>query len=252
MQVIRELSDLRAWRKAVCGAVALVPTMGYLHQGHEALLKHAKSSGNRVVMSLFVNPTQFNQPEDFASYPRDIERDMAIADACGVDAVWLPSTELMYRDHQAWHVTHEQFDADREGFYRPGHFQGVATVVMKLLNQVGPDCLVMGEKDFQQCDWIRQMVNDFFMPVRVDQVPTVREASGLAMSSRNVRLSASGREKAALIYEVMTQVKCIDEAKNLLHQHGFKVEYFEEVDARRFVAAWLEGVRLIDTVALEA
>lgn len=251
MNVFHELEALRQWRASLTGTVALVPTMGFLHAGHEALLEAAKNHADHVVMSIFVNPKQFNEATDYNLYPRDDGRDLSIAKKYELDAVWQPSNQLMYARGDHWTVMHDDFELMGEGRYRPGHFQGVATVVMKLIQQTGPNYLFLGEKDFQQYQWIKSMVLDFFIPTEVIQIATVRVPSGLALSSRNARLSESDRVKAAMLYQVLSSSICLKTGRSQLEEAGFEVEYLEEVDGRRFVAAWLGGVRLIDTIQKE-
>ena len=200
MKVLSDLRALHQWRALLQGTVALVPTMGFLHEGHEALLQEAKAHADHVIMSIFVNQKQFNDTRDYDLYPRDYQRDLSIAKSHEIAAVWQPSHELMYPDGDHWTMIHQHFEFTGEGRYRPGHFQGVTTVVMKLIQQISPDYLLLGEKDFQQYQWIKRMVSDFFIPVEVIKVATVRESSGLALSSRNARLSASDRRKAAMLY----------------------------------------------------
>lgn len=202
MQVITTKSALResvrGWR-AAGASVALVPTMGYLHAGHMALVARAKAEGGRVVTSIFVNPTQFGPNEDLSTYPRDPDRDLAMLRAAGVDAVFMPEVAEVY-DPAAQTIV-ETTDLSRIliGKLRPGHFRGVATVVTKLFNIVQPDVACFGEKDFQQLAVIRTMVRDLDIPVRIIGVPTQREADGLAMSSRNVRLTPEDRAAAVVL-----------------------------------------------------
>jgi len=202
MQVITTKSALReavrGWR-AAGESVALVPTMGYLHAGHMALVARAKAEGGRVVTSIFVNPTQFGPNEDLSTYPRDPDRDLAMLRAAGVDAVFMPEVAEVY-DPAAQTIV-ETTDLSRIliGKLRPGHFRGVATVVTKLFNIVQPDVACFGEKDFQQLAVIRTMVRDLDIPVRIIGVPTQREADGLAMSSRNVRLTPEARAAAVVL-----------------------------------------------------
>lgn len=202
MQVITTKSALReavrGWR-AAGASVALVPTMGYLHAGHMALVARAKAEGDRVVTSIFVNPTQFGPNEDLSTYPRDPDRDLAMLRAAGVDAVFMPEVAEVY-DPAAQTIV-ETTDLSRIliGKLRPGHFRGVATVVTKLFNIVQPDVACFGEKDFQQLAVIRTMVRDLDIPVRIIGVPTQREADGLAMSSRNVRLTPEDRAAAVVL-----------------------------------------------------
>ncbi|MTI00327.1 pantoate--beta-alanine ligase [Roseibium sp. RKSG952] len=179
--------------------VGLVPTMGFLHEGHLSLVRRAKAECDRVVVSVFVNPTQFGPNEDLETYPRDEQRDLRLLEAEGVDAVFMPDVDEMYAGVGDTHVEVPGLSGILQGALRPGHFRGVATVVTKLFNIVGPDKAVFGEKDYQQLAMIRQMVNDLDMSVEVIGNPTVREPDGLAMSSRNVRLSPDHRAQAVAL-----------------------------------------------------
>ena len=202
MQVLTTKAAVRAcvadWR-AAGQRVVLVPTMGYLHDGHMALVDRARALGGRVIVSIFVNPTQFGPTEDLATYPRDTDRDLAMLRARGVDAVFLPEVAEIYAPGAQTIV--EAVDLSRVliGRLRPGHFRGVATVVTKLFNIVQPDAACFGEKDYQQLTVIRTMVRDLDMPVQIVGVPTVREGDGLAMSSRNVRLTPDDRAAAVVL-----------------------------------------------------
>lgn len=202
MQVITTKSALReavrGWR-AAGASVALVPTMGYLHAGHMALVARAKAEGDRVVTSIFVNPTQFGPNEDLSTYPRDPDRDLAMLRAAGVDAVFMPEVAEVYDPAAQTIVETTDLSLILIGKLRPGHFRGVATVVTKLFNIVQPDVACFGEKDFQQLAVIRTMVRDLDIPVRIIGVPTQREADGLAMSSRNVRLTPEDRAAAVVL-----------------------------------------------------
>jgi pantoate--beta-alanine ligase len=179
-------------------SVGFVPTMGALHEGHLSLFRAARANNDVVAASLFVNPTQFNSPEDLKTYPRPLEADLDLMEKAGVNLVFNPAPEAVYPPGYASYVEVEGLSALWEGASRPGHFRGVATVVLKLLNIVTPDRLYMGEKDYQQLQVVRRMVKDFHLPVEVIGLPTVRDADGLALSSRNVRLSP-GERKAALM-----------------------------------------------------
>ncbi|MTI43772.1 pantothenate synthetase [Roseibium hamelinense] len=189
---------VRNWRKSG-NSLGLVPTMGYLHEGHLALVRRARSETDRVVTSIFVNPTQFGPNEDLQTYPRDEKRDLALLEAEGVDAVFMPDVEEMYGAAGDTFVEVPGLSARLQGALRPGHFRGVTTVVTKLFNIVQPDVAVFGEKDYQQLTIIRQMVKDLDVPLRIVGQPTVREPDGLALSSRNVRLAAKHRQQATAL-----------------------------------------------------
>lgn len=199
METCETVAAMRALRGSWAGTVALVPTMGALHVGHMALVKAAKAQAEHVVASIFVNPTQFGDPSDLAAYPRTLDADMAMLEGAGVDALFLPSVGEMYPEGDETVVETTRLAGLYHGAVRPGHFRGVATVVSKLLNIVRPDFVTFGEKDYQQLAVIRRMVRDLFVPVEVVAVPTVREADGLAMSSRNVRLGLEDREAAVVL-----------------------------------------------------
>jgi len=206
MNTVERVNDLRIAVKAVKRSgktVGLVPTMGALHAGHLSLIEKAKSESDFVVMSLFVNPTQFTDIEDFEKYPRDPVRDRALAEKAGVDLVFEPSVGDMYTKGFDTVVVARQLSDVLEGSSRPGHFQGVATVVTKLINIVLADTAFFGEKDYQQLQVIRRIVEDLNMPVKIVPCPIVREPDGLAMSSRNVRLSDRQRSAAAILKKAL-------------------------------------------------
>ena len=199
MQVVTTVAELRAARNSWEGTVGLVPTMGYLHEGHLALVRRARAENDRVVVTIFVNPTQFGPSEDFTSYPRDIERDLALLAAEGVDLVFRPTVEEVYPPGFQTFVEVERISRPLEGASRPGHFRGVATVVLKLFNTIQPHRAYFGRKDGQQLLVIRQMVRDLDVPIEIVPVPTVRDADGMALSSRNAYLSPAEREAARSI-----------------------------------------------------
>ncbi|WP_417671643.1 pantoate--beta-alanine ligase [Roseibium sp.] len=184
-------------------SVGLVPTMGYLHDGHLSLVRTAKQRADKVVVSIFVNPTQFGPNEDLATYPRDPDRDLALLEAEGVAAVFIPSVDEMYGGAGDSFVEVPGLSGVLQGALRPGHFRGVSTVVTKLFNIVQPDVAVFGEKDYQQLAVIRQMVRDLDMPLEIVGAPTVREDDGLAMSSRNVGLAPEDREQAPALFRAL-------------------------------------------------
>lgn len=203
MEVMRRIAEVQALVRQVRQqgrTIGLVPTMGYFHDGHIALMRRARAENDVVIVSLFVNPTQFGPHEDFHRYPRDFERDAAMATQEGVDVLFAPSVEEMYPQPQKAWVQVEQLTDRLEGASRPGHFRGVATVVAKLFHVTQPDRAYFGQKDFQQLQVIRCMVRDLNFPVEIVAVPTVREPDGLAMSSRNAYLSPEERRAATVLY----------------------------------------------------
>jgi pantoate--beta-alanine ligase len=204
MKVVTTLDDLRHARAALPGPVGLVPTMGYLHEGHLSLARRARAECASVAASIFVNPTQFGPSEDLASYPRDLPQDLSLLEAAGVDLVWTPTPEIVYpAGFQTW-VTVEEVARPLEGSQRPGHFRGVATVVAKLFNAFQPDRAYFGQKDAQQVAVIRQMARDLDFPVQIVVCPTVREHDGLAMSSRNAYLNAEQRAAAPVLFRALS------------------------------------------------
>lgn len=215
MRIFTKPEDLRAqcdaWRKND-ESIALAPTMGFYHAGHERLMRAGKNLAARLVVSLFVNPSQFGPGEDLAAYPRDLERDKAIAAACGADALFAPDQEAMYApDHCAW-VEVPELAAGLCGASRPVHFRGVCTVVLKLFMIANPDVAVFGEKDWQQLAIIRRMVRDFNLPVRIASIPIIREEDGLALSSRNVYLQKDERGQAPEIRRGLLLAKALSDA----------------------------------------
>lgn len=255
MKLIKDIAEIQAeikqWRKSLDNpSVGFVPTMGALHAGHAELLRRARAENDFAVLSIFVNPTQFNDPKDLEKYPRTLEADSQWAAEKGIDIVWTPDAPAMYPDNYRYKLTENELSLNLCGAHRPGHFDGVLSVVMKLFNVVSPTRAYFGEKDFQQMSLIQGMVKAFFMPLEIVPVPTVRESDGLAMSSRNTRLTPADRKLAPLIYKVLTTVKDKSTAIKQLEEAGFRVEYLEDQNNRRLLAAWLGEVRLIDNVAI--
>jgi pantoate--beta-alanine ligase len=203
MKVVTSLQEMFAERRKLTEPVGFVPTMGYLHEGHLSLVRRAKQECRSVVVSIFVNPTQFGPQEDLARYPRDLERDLRLLAPLEVDLVWTPTVDEMYPPgYQTW-VTVEEVTRPLEGAMRPGHFRGVTTIVSKLFNAVQPQRAYFGQKDAQQAAVIRQMTRDLNYPIEIVVCPTVREADGLAMSSRNVYLSPTERQAATVLYRAL-------------------------------------------------
>ena len=207
MEIITSLFTLRDARRRLAEPVGFVPTMGYLHEGHVSLVRRARAECASVAVSIFVNPTQFGPNEDFAAYPRDMQRDLALLGPAGADLVWTPTPEVIYPPgFQTW-VTVDEVTKPLEGAMRPGHFRGVATVVAKLFNAVQPHKAYFGQKDAQQAAVIRQMTRDLDFPVEIVVCPTVREADGLAMSSRNTYLDAAQRQAATVLYRALSAAR---------------------------------------------
>jgi pantoate--beta-alanine ligase len=257
--------------------IAFVPTMGALHQGHIALIQHAKSLADVVVCSIFVNPTQFNDPKDLEKYPRPIETDIRMLQDAACDVLFHPEVGEMYGPDESWQLDLGHLDRVLEGLHRPGHFQGVTQIVKKLLDAVQPDIACFGQKDFQQFKVVEHMVHTLQLPVTLEMCPTVREVDGLAMSSRNVRLTPQGRQQALALYRTLQRaktgvgMKSLDALRKeaiagLRNSPGVQLEYFAIYRADTFeeaneitpsqplvalVAAWVDGVRLIDNLLLQ-
>ncbi|HZT86043.1 MAG TPA: pantoate--beta-alanine ligase [Gaiellaceae bacterium] len=248
MKVVREIEELET-----APGTGLVPTMGALHDGHRVLLRAARAENDRVVMSLFVNPAQFDESADLEAYPRDETRDLGVAEAEGVDVVFAPG-ELYPPGFATWV---EPQETGLEGAARPGHFRGVATVCLKLFNLVRPERAYFGQKDAQQVAVIRRLVRDLHVPVEIRVVPTVRDPDGLALSSRNVRLSAEDRERALTLPRALLAAadKPDPAAAARASLNGLEPEYVEVLDlgdAKLLAAAIRVGsTRLIDNVLLE-
>jgi pantoate--beta-alanine ligase len=207
MKTVVTLPDLRLARAALPGPLGLVPTMGALHAGHISLVERARRECASVAVSIFVNPTQFGPSEDLAKYPRDLPRDLAVLESAGADLVWTPTPETVYPPgFQTW-VEVEELAELLEGAARPGHFRGVATVVAKLFNAFRPDKAYFGQKDAQQAAVIRRMARDLDFPLEVVVCPTVREADGLAMSSRNAYLNPEERRAAAVLFRALSAAR---------------------------------------------
>ncbi|HEX3724454.1 MAG TPA: pantoate--beta-alanine ligase, partial [Nitrolancea sp.] len=278
MQVVETIKDLHEWREGISGTVGLVPTMGYLHDGHLALVRRAREENDQVAVSIFVNPRQFGPNEDFARYPRDTTRDLSLLRDAAVDCVFLPSVDEIYPPGFSTTVDVEGLGRRLEGLSRPGHFRGVATVVARLLNLVRPTRAYFGQKDAQQVAVVRRMTADLALPTEIIAVPTVRDADGLALSSRNIFLSIDERTAALSLWralaraedaftagerkaEVLREIVCLE----LELQPLVQIDYvsvadsasFEELDlvdrpATIALAVWLGRTRLIDNVALES
>jgi len=274
---VHAIADLRGWREQARRPLGLVPTMGALHAGHGRLIDEARARSASVAVSVFVNPIQFNQTEDYARYPRPLEADLEFCAARGADVVFAPTVEEMYPRPQTAFVEVGRVADGMEGRFRPGHFRGVATVVLKLFQIVQPDRAYFGEKDAQQLAVIRRMVQDLNLPVEIAAVPTVREPDGLALSSRNRHLSAEERGIAPRLYQALraaerriaageTSAEAVKRAAHevLAGEPRMRVEYLEIAEeaemqpvecvagpVRVAAAVWVGNTRLIDNIHCE-
>ena len=273
LRTVEALRDqVRAW-KAEGKTVGVVPTMGALHDGHLSLARRAKAECDRVIVTIFVNPMQFNNPDDLKKYPRTEEADAALLRSIGVELIFAPTPDEVYPEGFSTTVSVSGVSEPLEGKMRPGHFDGVATVVTKLFGMTMADRGYFGHKDWQQLQVVQKLVRDLNLPITIVGCETIREADGLAMSSRNVRLTEAGRAIAPVFYAAITEAAediragqsdrmAIREAAIAMRKAGFeRVEYIELRDAetllpshdptrprRMLAAAWLDGVRLIDNI----
>lgn len=280
MVLFKKAADLSNWletQRKNKRSIGFVPTMGALHQGHLSLIEYSKKEDQVTVASIFVNPTQFNDPKDFEKYPTTIEKDIDLLEKAGCDVLFLPSVKEIYPNGTDSKKNYDLgfLESVLEGKYRPGHFQGVCMVVERLLNIVKPDSLYLGHKDYQQCMVITRLIKLMGQRIKVNICPTLRETYGLAMSSRNMRLSAEERKIAATIYKCLSLAKeklqpgnitaIKAEMKTILEKSGFKIDYAEIADAHTLelinewdgkrklvglIAAFLDEVRLIDNMIL--
>lgn len=249
---IAKLQKIIAVIKKQGRKISFVPTMGALHEGHMSLVMAAHRKGRIVVVSIFVNPTQFGPNEDFKKYPRPFKKDEKMLEDAGVDILFCPKAKDIYPEGYSTYVNEKRLSDKMCGISRPGHFNGVTTIVLKLFNIVQPDTAFFGQKDYQQALIIKKMVKDLNIQVKIEVMPTVRESDGLAMSSRNQYLSHAGRKKAVLLYQSLIKRKPVK---------GFKLDYFVKVNkdtlepVKRIkkgtllaIAGWIDKTRLIDNI----
>jgi pantoate--beta-alanine ligase len=227
-------------------SLGVVPTMGALHAGHASLIERSCAENDLTVVTIFVNPTQFNDPSDLEKYPKTFAEDLKLVNDLGVDYLFYPEYADLYPDNYRYSVSENKLAKKLCGEHRPGHFDGVLTIVMKLLNIVDANHAYFGEKDYQQYLLIKDMVESFFMRVKIIPCPIIREDDGLAMSSRNKLLSKEERELAPLFYKELSSSSSLEQVTKDLKGHGFKVDYIEEHFGRRFGAVILGKTRLID------
>lgn len=277
MEVFKDIIPLKNYLKShrfKGKSIGLVPTMGALHEGHISLVENAREDNDITVCSIYVNPTQFNNKNDLKAYPRNLEKDLSMLEEKGCDVVFVPSDDIMYAEKSAMTISFGSLEHVMEGKFRPGHFNGVGIVVSKLLNIVQPDKAYFGQKDLQQYLIIKRLVNELMFPVEIKQVNIVREADGLAKSSRNLRLSKEDRQKSVVLYRALLKVKeelekgkNVDEARaqaaTMFNVNGVQLEYLEIVDTTNLrtvenvskekdvavcVAAMVGDIRLIDNI----
>ena len=257
IEVIKSVDDLARQKWDV-----LVPTMGALHVGHQSLIKIAKTKGEKVLVSIFVNPLQFENNEDLVNYPKTLEQDINIAEAAGVTAIFVPNEQTIYPG-KIEKISAGEIGNIFEGASRPEHFTGVLTVVKRLFDLVKPKAAVFGEKDFQQLFLINQMVGKLKLPIEIISVPTIREKNGLAISSRNIRLDKNGEKIAEVIYRALSQPTIEQMRSEISKEPGFKLDYLEVIDETTFemakpdtknkraiIAGWVNQLRLIDNIPM--
>jgi len=255
MQVFRQLEQWLQWRKLQQQSIGFVATMGALHAGHLELVEQSLNNNVITVVSIFINPAQFDQQADLDAYPVELVQDLQLLQSAGVDAVLIPTVEEIYADKHRYKVIETDYSLKLCGAHRPAHFEGVLTVVLKLLNLVRPQRAYFGEKDWQQLTLVSEMVQAFFMSVEIVPVATIRESDGLAMSSRNSRLSADERLLASELYSVISSADSAAKATQQLLSAGFEVDYVADHNStrgqRRLAAVRLGNTRLIDNVGLD-
>lgn len=250
MKILKSVGELQSWRSRVSSDLGFVPTMGALHRGHEELVNASLKSRSLTVVSVFVNPAQFNDKDDFGSYPVHLDEDLNKLESLGVDAVFIPTSSEMYPNGYTYKIGESDLSRSLCGKDRPGHFDGVLTVVLKLFNLIKPSHSYFGEKDYQQLSLVKGMVEEFYLPIQIVPVKTVRENDGLAMSSRNLNLTPVHRELAPMLFQNISSHEKDEVVIRNLEKAGFQVDYVETRNGRRYAAAKLGNVRLIDNVQL--
>ncbi len=250
MKCHRELASWRSWRRGYQGELGFVPTLGGLHAGHEALIRRSVADNPHTVVSVFLNPTQFDAETDLTSYPAETHADLEQLQAWGVDQVLLPTADAIYPDQYRYRVSESDLSQRFCGAHRPGHFDGMLTVVLRLLNLTRPTRAYFGEKDYQQLQLVRGLVDAFMLDTEIVACATVRAEDGLALSSRNARLSPAQRALAPRLVQVLRHSADAESAAAELSALGFAVDYVEDYEGRRLAAAALGDVRLIDNVPL--
>lgn len=247
---VQDWQSLRNSKNFTEKTIGFVPTMGNLHAGHQSLLERCRKENQIAILSIFVNPTQFNDPKDFERYPQTFAADFALAESLNIDYVFKPEYSQLYPDEYRYQVSENTFSQTLCGEFRPGHFTGMLSVVLKFLQLVKPKLVYFGEKDYQQLLLVKGMVEAFFLECEIIACPTVRSADGLALSSRNQLLTPTERELAPHFPCLLQKQASIPDISEALARLGFEVEYIEEQQGRRFGAVRLGKVRLIDNIPL--
>lgn len=253
IEVIRDIHAARSAFRRIRSdgrSLGLVPTMGALHAGHTSLIERARTENDKVAVSIFVNPTQYDDPSDLENYPRTFEADLAKVEAAGGDLVFAPADGDVYHDAYRFKLSESEFSTELEGAHRAGHFDGVLTVVLKLFNIVQPDRAYFGEKDWQQLQLVREMAAAFFHQTEIVAGPIIREPDGLALSSRNIHLTGDERRLAPEFYRILSSGSSTAEMRRQLKDRGFVVDYVESRGDRMLGAVRLGEVRLIDNVQI--
>jgi pantoate--beta-alanine ligase len=252
MNILTDINEWQALRKQLSNkTIGFIPTMGNLHDGHLSLCERSKAENEITVVSVYVNATQFNQAEDFEKYPRTLAQDQRLLLDKKVDYLLVPESKAMYPDNYEVQVTETNITSELEGEFRPGHFNGMLTIVLKLLNLVQPTRAYFGEKDFQQLLLIKKMAQSLFLPTEIIACETVRAEDGLALSSRNSRLTSEQRIFSQKFPQLLQSALSIDEIKHELEKLTFKVDYIAEKWQRRLGAVWIDNIRLIDNIAIK-
>ena len=251
MNIFTTLPEWQSYRSSLDEKkIGFVPTMGALHEGHFSLIRRSMEENSLTVVSIYLNPTQFDNPGDLENYPASWNEDVRMLENLGVHCLIAPRYNEIYPEGYRYRCTENRDSNILCGASRPGHFDGVMTIVLKLLNLVGPDKAYFGEKDYQQFKLIEGMARAFFLPCRIIPCPIIREEDGLAMSSRNGKLTLKDREKAPLLYKIILSASTSEQASSELEEAGFRVDYIIDLEDRRYAAAFLKDVRLIDNVPL--
>ena len=252
MKIIHTIKALRETLNGLSGTIGFVPTMGNLHQGHTSLIQRAANENDTVIISIFVNPTQFNNSTDYQKYPRTLEQDIVIAKQAGSNIIFAPDEQEMYPDHYQMRINClDDMMTIMEGKFRPGHFEGMLTIVLKLLSLMQADRAYFSEKDFQQLYLVKKIATAFLSKTEIIACPIIRLSSGLPLSSRNNNLSEQGLAKAEKMAKIVRSNLDTQTVLKAINNEKLKVDYIEDHQKRRFIAIFVENIRLIDNFSLQ-